>query len=41
LPKDIPLFETYYVPVELIPPHRYSRFQALMDMRAAQQGDAA
>jgi hypothetical protein len=41
LPEDIPLFETYYVPAELIPPHRYGRFQALMDMRAAQKGDAA
>jgi len=41
LPQDIPSFETYYVPAELIPPHRYARFQALMDILVAQKGETA
>jgi hypothetical protein len=35
LPKGIPEFETTYVPAELLPPERFARLKALIELRAA------
>ncbi|MBO9574949.1 MAG: GFA family protein [Sphingobium sp.] len=37
LPAGIPHFETTYNPAELLPPERFARLKALIDIRAAQQ----
>jgi len=30
LPEDVPQFEAYYNPAELLPPERFARLQALL-----------
>lgn len=37
LPDGIPSFETTYNPAELLPPERFARLKALIDIRAAQK----
>ena len=37
LPEGIPHFETVYNPAELLPPERFARLKALIDLRAAQK----
>ena len=36
-PADIPRFETYYDPSEILPPERFARLRALIDKKAAQK----
>lgn len=38
LPEDIPAFETVYNQVEILPPERVARLQALIDRRKAGEG---
>lgn len=37
LPEGVPQFETTYNPAELLPPERFARLKALIDIRAAQK----
>lgn len=40
LPEGIPHYETTYNAAELLPPERFARLKALIDLRAAQKGNA-
>ncbi len=41
LPDGIPRFETTYNPAELLPPERFARLKALIELRKQQQTSAA